>query len=95
MSAADLYGHDAVYVSPPVRLFDDATERRLSVYVPVSVEAGLDVGWWPWLAPDPNPMPHIVISDLLDRVLAYWDEARLRFWVALDVLRRGPDEVLR
>lgn len=66
-----------------------------AVYVPVCDEIGLDLGWWPWRLPDPNPMPHVVISDRLDALLAVWDEARLRFWVALDVLRRGPDEVLR
>lgn len=48
------------------------------VYVPVSAEAGLDAGWWPWLAPDPNPMPEVICSDALDLVFYGWD--RFRIW---------------
>lgn len=47
----------------------------------------------PWDLPDRNPMPHITISPRLEHLLELWDEARLRFWVALDVIRHGPDEV--
>lgn len=47
----------------------------------------------PWDLPDPNPMPFVVCSDRLDALLAVWDEARLRFWVALDVIRHGPDRM--
>lgn len=28
-------------------------------YIPVSTEVGLDAGWWPWLAPDPCPIPRL------------------------------------
>ena len=56
------------------------------VYVPITPEIGLDAGWWPWLAPDPNPMPEVICSDALDLVLYGWDrtrtwwfEARCRF----------------
>lgn len=39
------------------------------VYIPVSIEACLDTGSWPWLAPDRNPVPHI---DLFPRLAHTW-----------------------
>lgn len=44
-----------------------------AVYVPVSAEMGLDIGWWPWLAPDPNPLPRL---DLFPRLAGLARRAR-------------------
>lgn len=38
------------------------------VYVPVCTEMGLDAGWWPWLAPDHNPMPRLDLFPRLARI---------------------------
>lgn len=43
------------------------------VYVPVSAEVGLDAGWWPWLAPDRNPLPRL---DLFPRLAGLGRRAR-------------------
>ena len=63
MTDADLYGHDVVYVP---------NASKLAGYVPVSVEAGLDAGLWPWLAPDPCPIPELVLFPRLARALRRW-----------------------
>lgn len=45
---------------------------------------------WP-VTPDPNPMPYVAVSDRLDRLIAYWHEARWAGRVAYAVLRHGYD----
>lgn len=50
------------------------TDRELYghdiVYVPVSREMGLDAGWWPWLAPDPCPVPSLDLFPRASRLVA-------------------------
>lgn len=40
----------------------------MSAYVPIPTEAGLDAGWWPWLAPDPCPFPRFDLFPRLARI---------------------------
>lgn len=68
------------------------TERKHSVYVPISIEIGFDAGWWPWLAPDPNPMPHIDLLPRATALAAAARDARRRIRAAAHVLTHGPTE---
>ena len=64
---------------------------HLASYVPIPETTGLDAGWWPWLTPDPNPMPYIEFSPRLDRALERTERAVWRVRMAWRVLRHGTD----
>lgn len=66
--------------------------RKLTVFIPVSVELGLDAGWWPWLAPDSNPMPDIDLFPRITATLALVRCARRRIRAAAHLITHGPTE---
>lgn len=69
------------------------TDRELyghdAVYVPVSVEMGLDAGRWPWLAPDRNPMPRL---DLFPRLASLPRRVRRLLGLGRCIDSEDPDQ---
>ncbi len=68
------------------------TETKLVAYVPICVEIGVDLGWWPWLAPDRNPMPDIDLFPRITALAATVRCARRRIRAAAHVITHGPTE---
>lgn len=74
----------------------DEPVAKLAAWVPITTEVGLDMGWWPWLLPDRNPIPRTIRSFLFPR----WERAnstiaavRVRISETWDVLLHGlPDQ---
>lgn len=64
---------------------------RLPEWVRIEIALQMEDLWSPWLRPDRNPMPRLVIWPRWDRAVALLAEARHRIDTALDVLRNGTD----